>query len=65
MAFNTEDDPPYWRGPIWININYLVVRALRHYNLRGGTYAELAGEIYTELRGNLIRNILSEFKRSG
>ncbi|KAL1461980.1 hypothetical protein WDU94_013838 [Cyamophila willieti] len=65
MAYNTEDDPPYWRGPIWININYLVVRSLRYYADLGGPYSDLAGEIYTELRTNLIRNILSEYRRSG
>ncbi|KAI5705959.1 hypothetical protein M8J75_003508 [Diaphorina citri] len=63
--YNTEDDPPYWRGPIWVNINYLVVRSLKYYSDLGGPYSDLAGEIYRELRGNLIRNILSEYKRSG
>lgn len=63
--YNTEHDAPYWRGAIWININFLAVRALNHYAGTTGPYQEKAKEIYTELRNNLIKNIFSEYTRSG
>ena len=66
MKRNTEHDPPYWRGQIWININYLAVKALKHYS----TVAEppistMANDAYSELRNNLINNVFQQYKRTG
>lgn len=65
MKRNTEHDPPYWRGPIWININYLAAKALHHYGNIEGPNAALAREIYGELRDNLVGNIFKQYKKSG
>ncbi|CAM1154322.1 MOGS (predicted) [Pycnogonum litorale] len=65
MKRNTEKDPPYWRGPIWININYLAVRALHHYSNVAGPYQVEAGKIYKELRSNIINNMVNEYRRTG
>ncbi|KAG9461033.1 hypothetical protein GDO78_018380, partial [Eleutherodactylus coqui] len=62
---NTEHDPPYWRGPIWINMNYLVVRALHRYSQVDGPYRERALGLYRELRVNLIANLYRQYKESG
>ena len=63
--YNTEHDPPYWRGAIWININFLALDALHHYANTPGSYKDIAATIYTDLRKNLISNILSEYRRTG
>ena len=63
--YNTEHDAPYWRGAVWININFLAVRALNHYASTPGPYQGTAQAIYTDLRENLIKNIFSEYRRSG
>lgn len=65
MKRNTEHDPPYWRGQIWININYLALKALHHYASQPGPYSEDAKRIYVELRHNVVKNIFAQYKRSG
>ncbi|XP_067124411.1 mannosyl-oligosaccharide glucosidase [Centruroides vittatus] len=65
MEYNTEHDPPYWRGTIWININYMALQALHYYSKTPGPSQEQAFNLYTELRKNLVTNILSEYKRTG
>ena len=53
------------RGPIWININYLALDALRHYGTVTGPYKERSREIYGRLRYNIQRTILSNLNRTG
>lgn len=65
MKRNTEHDPPYWRGQIWININYLALKSLRYYSQADGPYAEFAREIYTELRENVVTNIIKQYEKTG
>lgn len=62
---NTEHDPPYWRGAIWININYLAVRSLYHYSRVTGPHQQLAASLHVQLRDNIINNIESEYRRTG
>jgi mannosyl-oligosaccharide glucosidase len=65
--YNTEHDPPYWRGTIWININYLALAALQHYaTAAGGTQnGDQAADIYQELRKNVVENIYTQYRTTG
>ncbi|XP_023654927.1 mannosyl-oligosaccharide glucosidase isoform X2 [Paramormyrops kingsleyae] len=65
MKRNTEHDAPYWRGPIWININYLAVRALYHYGNMDGPYRESVAALYQELRTNIINNVYKQYMETG
>jgi hypothetical protein len=44
------------RGPIWVNINYLILRALKKYYAQG-PYEALSNEIFDKLSQNLISNM--------
>ncbi|KAJ9549525.1 hypothetical protein OSB04_022068 [Centaurea solstitialis] len=65
MRRNTEHDPPYWRGPIWMNMNYLILSSLHYYSKEEGPYRGRAGTIYNELRANLIQNVVKNYKQTG
>eukprot|EP01063_Lacrimia_lanifica_P016416 TRINITY_DN22989_c0_g1_i1.p1 TRINITY_DN22989_c0_g1~~TRINITY_DN22989_c0_g1_i1.p1 ORF type:complete len:735 (+),score=277.85 TRINITY_DN22989_c0_g1_i1:50-2254(+) len=53
----------YWTGPIWMNINYMFLRALGKYN-----YTSMGPEVEAlreELREKLVRMVSLEFERTG
>ncbi|VDO23187.1 unnamed protein product [Haemonchus placei] len=56
-ARNTEHDPPYWRGNIWINVNYMVLSALNYYGSIPGPSRATARTAFAELKKNLVTNI--------
>ncbi|KAJ1341408.1 hypothetical protein BSLG_003986 [Batrachochytrium salamandrivorans] len=56
----------YWRGPIWININYLVLQSLfKNYIGKNGPYQAQAQRIYNNLRSIIITNVHKEYVRTG
>jgi len=57
-----ETGENYWRGAIFININYLVLRALyRYYSFGDGPYTQRAKNLYHTLRSKLISNLYRVF----
>lgn len=56
----------YWKGPIWINMNYLALSALKNYYAsRPGPHQARAQTIYQELRSQLVANMYNEYMRTG
>ncbi|PLN83537.1 glycoside hydrolase [Aspergillus taichungensis] len=55
----------YWRSPIWVNINYLVLKGLYDLALQSGPHQEQAREMYSKLRTNLVENVFQNWKETG
>ena len=62
---NAPGDAPYWRGPIWINIQWLALYGLHHYGHTPGPHQAKAKGIYKELRENVMQNLRKEWERTG
>ena len=62
---NTPTDAPYWRGAVWINLNFLAVQALEHYAGVAGPYRETARLLYLGLRENLVSNLFRQYQETG
>ncbi|KAK5962965.1 mannosyl-oligosaccharide glucosidase PWA37_005421 [Arxiozyma heterogenica] len=68
--FGTDEN--YWRGKIWLNINYLCLDAINHYfpgissktSEMDSTFA-LAKQLFTDLRHNLIDNVYKVWRNTG
>ncbi|KAI9736854.1 MAG: Processing alpha glucosidase I [Claussenomyces sp. TS43310] len=55
----------YWRGPIWMNMNYLAVRELLKVARSPGPHAEKAADLYNRLRHNLVETVYKSWKDTG
>lgn len=69
--FGTSEN--YWRGPVWMNINYLCLDALKHYypevistsNKAFTPESQRAKQIYQDLKSNLIANVFKNWEEKG
>ncbi|GJD08633.1 Mannosyl-oligosaccharide glucosidase GCS1 [Galdieria sulphuraria] len=55
----------YWTGPIWVPINYLVLASLHEKYMKEGPYMEIAKQLYSTIREQLVSNIVMEYQRTG
>ena len=51
-------DSNYWRGPIWINIHYLVLRSLK----LNYSHNQKAKEFYETLRTTIMNTVCGQFE---
>ncbi|KAL8670206.1 MAG: hypothetical protein Q9168_005239 [Polycauliona sp. 1 TL-2023] len=58
-------DENYWRGPVWININYLILDRLLELSQQRGIHQKKVSEIYTQLRLNLVNTVFDSWKQTG
>ena len=55
----------YWRSPIWVNINYLIVSQLLTLAKTPGPSQQRCREIYSELRNNIVHTVFSSWLETG
>ncbi|KAJ5033375.1 uncharacterized protein L3040_008493 [Drepanopeziza brunnea f. sp. 'multigermtubi'] len=58
-------DENYWRGPIWMNLNYLVVVQLLKYAQTPGPHQSTATDLYSRLRINLVKTVYESWAETG
>lgn len=64
--YGTEEN--YWRSPIWVPMNYLIIKQLREVASSDDTPKDVktkAAKMYNELRVNLVKNVYEQWKETG
>lgn len=54
----------YWRGRVWINMNYLLLSSLKM-NYLSGPYERETRRVYDLLRSGLVDNIVHQYQLTG
>ena len=60
----------YWRSPIWIHMNYLILQNIKDYHLDSSSHMsnELKkkfADAYRDLRVNLVNNVFKQWQKTG
>ncbi|EFZ04399.1 glycoside hydrolase family 63 protein [Metarhizium robertsii ARSEF 23] len=55
----------YWRSPIWMPMNYMVVKQLQSVAKQEGPYRSKARDMYNRLRKNLVDTVYKSWKETG
>ncbi|RYH08994.1 hypothetical protein EON65_40485 [archaeon] len=53
------------RGPIWLNINYLALGALKHYSSLPGPHQHRAQSLYIKLYRGIVSNVFKVYRDTG
>lgn len=61
--YGTEEN--YWRSPVWMNMNFLIVREMFKIASIAGPEQKRASEMYKELRRNLVETVYESWKETG
>ncbi|KAF2737328.1 glycoside hydrolase [Polyplosphaeria fusca] len=61
--YGTDDN--YWRSPIWINMNYLLIEQLLVLATSPGPLQERCRQIYNELRKNVVDTVYTSWIDTG
>jgi len=63
VVYGSQED--YWRGKVWININYLALAALHRHTHTHAHTTRAAADTYHTLRANLIDTITASYEKKG
>lgn len=55
----------YWRSPIWINMNYMILTQLLSLAKTPGPHQERCKNVYIELRRNIVHTVFSSWLETG
>lgn len=55
----------YWRSPVWVNINYLILTQLLSLAKTPGPQQDRCKAIYTDLRTNIVHTVFDSWQKTG